>query len=306
MTDRIRWVRNGEIDKIRWNDILDASPGCPVYACSWYLDIVAGSWDALIWGDYEHVMPLPFRKKWGIRYVYPPFFAQQLGIFPEAPLQVQREFSNQLSRSFRYISYQASATINPECFPGFYFTKRRNRCLLLQSGYGSIARYYSQNTRRNLAKADKNQIRVISSKDIPGYLEMKKRSLRLNVPRETFITLLKLMEHAVENGTGRISLAMKPNGEITAGAFFLIHHNRCYYLNAFSTEAGMNTSSAFVIVDQIVREYAGTGITLDFEGSEIDGIDRFYRGFGAGEYFYYHLTFSRLPDFLLKIKKAHR
>jgi hypothetical protein len=193
--------------------------------------------------------------------------------------------------------------MNPDGFPGFHFTKRRNRCLFLQSGYGSIARKYSENTRRNLAKADKCQIRITGSQDIPGYLEMKKRSLRTDVPTETFFILRKLMEHTINNETGHINLAMNPDGEITAGVFYLTHQDRCYYLNAFSTETGMNTSSAFAIVDQIVREYAGTGVILDFEGSEIDGIDRFYRGFGASENFYYHLTFSMLPELLMKIKK---
>ena len=304
MNERIRWVRNGDIDKKRWNDILDASPGSPVYACSWYLDIVTDSWDALIWGDYEHVMPVPFRKKWGITYVYPPFFTQQLGIFPEAPLYIQQEFASHLARSFRHISYQASGTVNPDGFPGFHFSKRRNRCLLLRAGYESVAKNYSENTRRNLAKADKNQIGVIGSRDIPGYLGMKERSLRIKVSAETFHILRKLMEHTLKNGTGHISLALKPDGEITAGAFYITYLNMCYYLNAFSTIAGMNTASAFEVVDQIVRKYAGTGITLDFEGSEVDGIDRFYRGFGANESFYYHLTFSRLPEFLLKMKKV--
>jgi hypothetical protein len=195
--------------------------------------------------------------------------------------------------------------MNPDGFPGFHFTNRRNRCLFLQSAYESVARNYSDNTRRNLAKAEKNKIGVIGSGDIPGYLEMKKRSLRMDVPPETFLTLRRLMELTVESGTGRIILARNPDGEITAGAFFLTHQNRCYYLNAFSTETGMSMASAFVIVDQIIREYAGTGFILDFEGSEIDGIDRFYRGFGAVENSYYHITFSRLPEFLLNIKKAH-
>jgi hypothetical protein len=49
----------------------------------WHLDRTAVVWDALVWGDYEFVMPLPVRKKWGIQYVYQPLFCQQLGIFPK-------------------------------------------------------------------------------------------------------------------------------------------------------------------------------------------------------------------------------
>jgi hypothetical protein len=52
-----------------------------VYAYSWYLDIVSPGWDALVKDDYKSVMPLTWRKKYGIKYLYQPFFTQQLGVF---------------------------------------------------------------------------------------------------------------------------------------------------------------------------------------------------------------------------------
>jgi hypothetical protein len=66
---------------------------------------VAQSWDALIWGDYEFVMPLTPKRKWGITYLYQPTFCQQLGIFPPAPDSVQKEFSQFLQKKFRFIQF---------------------------------------------------------------------------------------------------------------------------------------------------------------------------------------------------------
>ncbi len=37
-----------------------------IYAKSWYLDIVADQWDALVENDYEKIFPLVHRKKYGI------------------------------------------------------------------------------------------------------------------------------------------------------------------------------------------------------------------------------------------------
>ena len=42
---------------------------------------MAGQWDAIVEGDYDAVMPLPFRKKFGVRYIFQPAFIQQGGIF---------------------------------------------------------------------------------------------------------------------------------------------------------------------------------------------------------------------------------
>jgi hypothetical protein len=111
------------------------------------------------------------------------------------------------------------------------------------------------------------------------------------------------MNYTTGKGTGRIFTAIAPDGDITAGAFFLFHKARVYYLNAFSTETGMAYASAFAIVDGFCREFAGSGLILDFEGSEIEGINRFYHGFGAKEDPYYLLNYSRVPSVILHLKK---
>ena len=40
-----------------------------IYAEDWYLDIVTENrWDCLVYNDYEAVMPLPYRKKFFIKF----------------------------------------------------------------------------------------------------------------------------------------------------------------------------------------------------------------------------------------------
>jgi hypothetical protein len=41
---------------------------------------------------------------------------------------------------------------------------------------------------------------------------------------------------------------------------------------------------------------------LDFEGSEIPGIARFFKSFGAEKFHYYRLKMNRLPWFIKLIK----
>ena len=80
----LQYLKHGEIDFQRWDDCIDHAINSYVYAYSWYLNIVAGEWDALVEekdGKYQRVFPLPFRKKAGIKYIYQPPFTQQLGLF---------------------------------------------------------------------------------------------------------------------------------------------------------------------------------------------------------------------------------
>ena len=86
----IRYIPHHEIDKSLWDRTITNAVNGSICALSWYLDIVAGTWDALVEGDYENVMPLPWRKKGGIRYIHQPRFTQQLGLFGSGLLKTEQ------------------------------------------------------------------------------------------------------------------------------------------------------------------------------------------------------------------------
>jgi len=75
-----------------------------VYGCSWYLDIVCPEWEALVQDDYEAIFPLTCNRKFGIRYLYQPFFTQQLGIFSRGLLsgELVEKFLDAIPVHFRF------------------------------------------------------------------------------------------------------------------------------------------------------------------------------------------------------------
>src|ERR1700692_3437990 len=77
----IHYLKHNAIDKRRWDEAIDRAFNGMIYAKSWYLDIVSPQWDALVSDDYRAVMPLTWRRKFGVYYLYQPFFTQQLGVF---------------------------------------------------------------------------------------------------------------------------------------------------------------------------------------------------------------------------------
>jgi len=77
----IHYVKREDLMVAKYNDCIENSIQSRIYAFSWYLDIVADNWDVLVLNDYEAVMPVPFRRKFRINYVYPPFWLLELGLF---------------------------------------------------------------------------------------------------------------------------------------------------------------------------------------------------------------------------------
>src|SRR5512136_2157781 len=82
----IVYLKNQEIDRAQWDTCIGLSQSTKPYAYSWYLDIMAPGWEALVDDDYDSVFPIPGFSKLGIQYVATPMFLQQLGAFsPDKP-----------------------------------------------------------------------------------------------------------------------------------------------------------------------------------------------------------------------------
>ena len=77
--DMIRFVNRNQIDVEKYNYCIEKAIQSRIYAYAWYLDIVADNWSVLVLDDYDAVMPLPWKIKYGIKYITQPFFTQQLG-----------------------------------------------------------------------------------------------------------------------------------------------------------------------------------------------------------------------------------
>src|SRR5215216_511602 len=81
MRNEIEIIPSYNIDREKWDRCVNESSNAMIYAASAYLDHIADNWTGIVAKDYEQVMPVAWRKKFGIRYSYQIPFVQQLGIF---------------------------------------------------------------------------------------------------------------------------------------------------------------------------------------------------------------------------------
>jgi hypothetical protein len=66
-------------------------------------------------------------------------------------------------------------------------------------------------------------------------------------------------------------------------AIFILNPLRAVYLLAVSNKLGFEKGANFLIVKQFLSDQSEKIALLDFEGSRIEGVARFYKGFGATE-----------------------
>ena len=85
-------------------------------------------------------------------------------------------------------------------------------------------------------------------------------------------------------------------------AFFAFSKTRAIYLLSASSQKGKEQRGMFRIVDTFIRDYAASGLILDFEGSNIPSVARFFSGFGAQPEIYQGVSFSRIPATLTRLR----
>jgi len=305
MKKQIQYIKHSDIDAEKWERCIETAPNSRVYSNIWHLDRTAVIWDALVWGDYEFVMPLPVRNKWGIWYVYQPLFCQQLGIFPKPTKIIAELFYNALWEKFRYCDAHINSQ-NPsiQTEKGIEFLPRQNFLLDLKYNYKSLARSFSANTKRNIAKSGVNNLHYIAGIRLEDYLAFKQANLMDKVSKKDIEKLKSIIAFGQYKGFGKIHGVYSAGNDLCAAVYFCKWKNRVIYMNAASNEEGKKLGAMFFLVDNFIKTNAEKEIILDFEGSMIPGVARFYSGFGSIPETYFQLKFNRLPLPLRWLKRG--
>jgi hypothetical protein len=222
-------------------------------------------------------MPLPIKKFFFVKYIAQPPFFQQLGIFSEN--DVDQDVLNQflkkvpypiLTYSFNEWNFVKNARQNP------------NYVLDLSLSKEELFNRFSKNTWRNIAKARKHNLTLdyeLSEKDFFDFF------------RENDKKIGSRFEKQMSVFRGRCYGVRNPWGRLVAAVFCLETKNRLIYLAPVSSEEGKNSSAMFLLVYSLIDFYSD--IILDFEGSRIEGIARFYKGFGAEKRTYYTIGYAK-------------
>jgi hypothetical protein len=288
---KIDHLKHYYIDKQQWDFAIQKSPNGLVYALSWYLDVVSPGWNALVLGDYEAVMPLPVKQKFGLKYLVQPPFCQQLGVFVQSGKEPDGDFLNHLNNHFRLINLQ----LNPENRSFKASVVRKNYELSLKRNYEQLFEKYHKNTKRNVKKALHQSLSLRSNLDADVVWRFKKAN-PVNSLSEWQYALLHSLMHAIQNRTRFESIGVyNQEGSLIAAAFFVIFKNRITMLVSSSNEQGKKKSAMFLIIDSIIKKYAARDYILDFEGGNVQGLARFFSGFDAKPVFFSVYKQNNLP-----------
>jgi hypothetical protein len=295
----IQYLDRDDIDETKWDECLRQSFNGNLYGHSWFLDVVAGEWGALVEDDYQRVFPLPWRKKYGISYIYQPFFTQQLGLYSRSALSagVVGNFLDAIPRRFGHIEINLNLHNKYEN-SSYRVMSQLNHELDLIHDYPKIAEGYSGNLRRNLKKAE-NAKMMIQRNPQPESIVTLFRQNRgkdlMHLKDEDYRRLQQVVYKCTYKGIADIRGVYDELNQLIAGAFFIRSHNKSIFLFSGLNQEGRNKAAMPYLIDSYIREQANRNLTFDFDGSNDPNLARFYKSFGSKEIIYQRVVINRLP-----------
>ncbi|HRH68192.1 MAG TPA: GNAT family N-acetyltransferase [Flavobacteriales bacterium] len=293
----IEHLRHNEIDKARWDRLLLQCPDRLWYVQSWVLDICCPEWEALI-GDDGSIMPLIWCSKFGIDYLYQPYAMQQQGVFsPERDEHTDTAFLDAIPERFVYWDIHLNSLMHVRAAPTDRLSPNVNQDLSLAADATVLRSAYSQGHRRNLRKSGDDPPVIALDVTVREFIDLFTRTTGKrfrNIPKYGVELLERLVLTGIERKQCRL-LGVREQGRVIAAVCFMEWEGRSILLKSANDEAGMERQAMFHLIDRYISEHAGSGILLDFAGSNTPSVARFNAGFGARSSVYLHLVRNRLP-----------
>lgn len=295
----IKFLKNHQIDKRKWDECIEVSPNALIYAHTFYLDNVAAGWNALAGRNYEWVMPLTYKTKYGFSYLYQPPFTQQLGVFAKPGVAVRyTNIFTELQRLYKFCEINLHhAGLNLFQTKNIQLEKATNFILDLSKGYDNIAAHYHNDLIKNLKKSNRFKSFYRQTIDFEKCISLYRKSYGERMPQvkeadyKNFETMCR---HANKHGMLICREAVDEDGRLLAVVLLLSDAKRLYNIMNTTTGAGRNNSSNHFLLDCIIKEFAGKKLIFDFEGSDLAGVKAFYENFGAVDEGYFKCRYNNL------------
>ena len=282
----ITYVKRQDLDVVKYDACITNSAQSRVYAFSWYLDIVADNWDVLVLDDYEAVMPVPWRRKFGFKYSLQPYFCQQITIYSH--LEIEDSLIKKLLKKIPFLILYSDVNFSFK-LNEVTFLEKHNFSLDLNRDYELTYKNYRKDRKKSLKKA--NEVDFVynddGKKEVLIKLYQKVFSF-LKMPEKYFITIDAIIDYCILHKKGFIRNIYLDNDLVCAG-FFIKYNARIYYLFGASNEKGKKHGATTFLIDSVIKENSNSHIIFDFEGSTIPNVASFYRSIGSKKTTYYNL-----------------
>ena len=298
---QINIIPSNRINKENWNDCIERSANNLIYAHTYYLDQLADNWNGIVVNDYECVMPVPWRKKLGIRYCYDVPFIQQLGYFNTVAI----DHTILVDAFFSFIKYgHYNFNYNNHAIADLPGVKTATNFIIHLTDKESIPNNFTIGFKQSLQNASENDLSyavATSLEAIEMYKYLYGHTLK-NIHDYDYKKLTALTKILSPQNKCVARKITGNNGQTLSIVLLLKEGRRLYNIINATNSEGRKTEANYFLYAQLLNEFAGKGLLFDLEGSELPGVKNFYKKLGSIDQPYYRMKINNLP-FPVKLMK---
>lgn len=308
--------------KRRYREICETEASIPLFSQAWWLDVVSeGLWDVVLVeksGEVLASMPYVIEVRKGFVFLTQPPLTQCLGPWIK---QFNSKKSNRLSREKKMMTalikklpeyseycqnwHFSQANWLPFYWRGFQQTTRYTYRLENLGDLKTVWSNLQENIRREIRKArDKRNISINSDRPLDDFIYLHQlvfERQKIRMPYSLDL-IKKIDQQASHRGQRKIFFAEDTDGKIHSAVYVVWDRNSVYYLMG-GGDPELRSSGATSLCMWAAIEFASKkGLNFDFEGSMIEQVERFFRGFNPKQVPYSRITHVR--SFILKTIRA--
>lgn len=303
-TKQLYYLTRREIDDEKWDNCIRNADNGLIYSYTFYLDALCEHWSAIILNDYEAVMPLPWKKKWGIRYLCSIPFIAQLGISGTYDNAHICDVLKLVQDHFSYgdIFFNERNLLPPEAA----VRQKTNFVLAVNKTYAELMQSFSSDLKKNIKQAEKQDLLYCIKDNYHEVIRLfrSQYSSKIEGVTSSHYDRFSVICSALKKREMIAVRTINDNtGKTLASGIFFKDAKRIYNVMNVTPANERKTSANHFLLASVIKEFSETGLLFDFEGSDLPGVKAFYLNFKPECRPYFHYHFNHLPFPLRLLKK---
>jgi hypothetical protein len=311
-------VPGAEISPEEWDDFVQRSPQGSLYVLHGYATAIKPGWQAAIVKNetgWQAVMPFFVSRKWGIKAMLQPLFAQYWGIlfaasaFDSNHRQIEWEkalighllpvcdgmhlYTMNVSPALDYV--------HPFHWQGYRVNVRHTQVLSLTAPEDVLFAHFAGSLRRQIRKAEAQALQLHTGEKVEELIRLIELNHAggnaiLDTPTRDAATLRRIAAYLADTERGWLLSCRDAEGQVLAAGLWGIFRGRLLYLiGAYHPEYRDRGAMSWLMWQAIRQAKMKEIHSLDFEGSMIEGVEHFFRKFNSSYEVYFQIHKNQLP-----------
>ncbi|MES2590095.1 MAG: hypothetical protein V4622_14035 [Bacteroidota bacterium] len=277
----MNFIPSNELNKKKWDNLVSQQNGKP-FSHSFYFDANSKFWGAYVDENYTKGIAVSFNLILGIKIIYPPIFGKYFEFLGLNKFETEELFK-QIKKDFLVGVFNSL-----EKFKDENSTHRRFQVLEQDYKFNTLAN-------RMLKKAEANEYKITDTSFCKILAIIKNDLLPKieNLEKNTANNLEKLLTN-LDSENLLISKGIYSQNQLLGGLLFCKSNHEILYITGVCKEYPRKNGAMYLCMNEVIQQLKVNEV-LNFGGSEIESIRRFYLNLGGVDAFYYETSWDNSP-----------